>query len=481
MPVGAVLGAAALALGVLAGPFTVGCSRGRPGSAGSVSSPASSASTASSGSGGGLAGPEAGLAFPRLDLDWTPPMATAGDTLALAAALARFPEVTLQLGPRLAGAAWQQRGTALVAALSPGTRVAAHRQGELGKLLALDAGLQSPWRTLGPGGRPRYAAPGMQATWPEGQETPLLVVDDATVEASAWQALPAVSVGSCEPAMQALAEGQELALVQLAPFLDQSDARLAASHRAQLQAHLPALQAGLAGAADSECIQAYREHVQAHAGCIDRATCSAAPRVVLVGGARIFSPEVGPPIPAGCAAQVGRDYVAELQQLGQAAASAVIPMLGPAWSTLADRLGALSEVHAALEDICTPRRRRFAAADIVEARRRLARIGVALASDERSGGRWQIADEPATVAGLGAGRVQARFEAGPGSVNAGIVADARALRDFVIGRSMCRSGHAAAPLAVLLAAPGPGEPAFFGYFNEDELFCGALPPLGLEP
>jgi hypothetical protein len=215
--------------------------------------------------------------------------------------------------------------------------------------------------------------------------------------------------------------------------------------------------------------------------CIDAPTCPAAPRVVLAGGAKIFSPEVGPPIPPRCAAQVGRDHAAEWQQLGQRAAAAVIPTLDPAWSTLADRLGALSEVHAALEDICTPRRRRLAAADIAEARLRLARIGVALASDDRRGGRWQIADEPATVAGLGPGRTQARFEAGPGSVNAGIVAGARALRDFVIGRSLCRSGHAAAPLVVLLATPGSSEPAFFGYFHEEELFCGALPPLGVGP
>ena len=38
---------------------------------------------------------------------------------------------------------------------------------------------------------------------------------------------------------------------------------------------------------------------------------------------------------------------------------------------LADRLGTITEVHAALEDICTPRRRRFTVAD-------LERAGIAL-------------------------------------------------------------------------------------------------------
>ncbi|HEY0135737.1 MAG TPA: hypothetical protein VGB85_16750 [Nannocystis sp.] len=430
-----------------------------------------------------LAAPAAGLPFPRLDLAWTPPMATAGDASALAAALARFPEVELQLGPRLAGAAWQQRGAALVAALSPDTRVAAVARGSLAGVLAADPALARPVRTLGPNGRPRYAAPGLQPTWPEGQAMPRLVVDDATVEASAWQALPAVSVGSCEPAMQALAEGQELALVQLTPFLDRVDARLAASHRARLQARLPAMQAALAAvrtSAEPACAEALRMHLRAHEDCLAAATCAAAPRIVLAGGATIVAPEVEPPIPAHCAAQE-RDVPAQLRRISRDAVAAAIPTLDPGWSTLADRLGALSEVHAALEDICTPRRRRFAAADIAEARRRLASIGVALASDERRGGRWQLADEAATVAGLGAVRVQARFAAGPASVNAGIVAEARALRDFVIARSMCRSGHAAAPLAVLLRAPGAREPAFFGYFLEEELFCGALPPLGVEP
>ena len=440
----------------------------------------------------GAAGPIGGLAFPGLDLEWAPPVATAGDVRALSAALARFPELTLQLGPRLAGAAWEQRVAALVTTLSPTTRVVTRSQGELAALLESGAELQRPRRSLGPGGRPRYDAVGLRSTWPTGQVTTLLGIDDAAVHPGTWQALPAVSVGSCEPVMQALAQGQELALVQLTPFLDRADAALAESHRAQLRRHLAAIEAGLDAAAGStsdaarqQCVQGYRAELAAYAGCITATSCQGSPRLVLDGGARVIAPEVvGPavvgPVSGSCATRLGRDPSAELRNLAQAAARSVTATLDPAWVMLADRLGTLSEVHAALEDVCTPRRRRFAESDLAEARRRMARIGAALASDDHGGGgRWQIGEAPVEASEGGASL--ARFEAGPGSINAEIVAEARALRDFVIGRSMCRSGHADAPLAVLLAAPGPGagELAFFGYFHEEELFCGALSPLGL--
>ena len=149
---------------------------------------------------------------------------------------------------------------------------------------------------------------------------------------------------------------------------------------------------------------------------------------------------------------------------------------------LADRLGTLTEVHATLEDLCTPRRRRFAPADLEEARQRLADLGGALASDvfEPAAGRWQIRDEPLYVPGLGPTREMARFEVEVTAINAGIVAGARALREFVLARSLCRPGQSAAPLALVLAEQ-PGSVAFFSFFYEEELFCGSLPPLGIDP
>lgn len=436
----------------------------------------------------GPAPPEGGLGFPGLAVPWTPPSLTAGDPSALAAALAEVDGLTLLLGPRLAGEGWAQRGAGLVAALSPNTRVVGHRQAALLELAAADRGeLQAPQRSLGPEGRPRYALPVGAATWLKGQEGVALALDDAAVELDTWQALAAVSVGSCEPVTQALAEGQELALAQLGPFLDHADGLLWAVYREQLRAFVPGFVAELAqaevtdegGAAKHECVRAYRAQLQRYSRCSEaKVQCAEAPRVVLLGAARIAAPEPGPGVGDHCPALVGRDYTAEIRRLGQAAAEAASEVLDREWTVLADRLGAVGEVYAALEDICTPRRRRFAAPDLEQARARLAQIGAALASDEREpgAGRWQICDEPLMVPGLGVSRELARFEAGSGSHNAGIVADARALREFVLSHSLCRAGHSPRPL---VAAVGEGEKGlrFLGYFYEEELFCGDLPPL----
>ncbi|MBK9756605.1 MAG: hypothetical protein IPO88_24515 [Nannocystis sp.] len=442
--------------------------------------------------------PQAGLGFPGLAVPWTPPSLTAGDPAALGAALAEAGAVTLLLGPRLAGDAWAQRAAGLVAALSPHTRVLGHRQAALVELQgpgAEDRGeLRTPGRSIGPEGRPRYGLPAGASTWLKGQESAVFGLDDAVVELEAWQALPAVSVGSCEPVMQALAAGQELALAQLGPFLDHADALLWSAYREQLRAFVPGFVAELAeygqvrSRADSTddesfarhaCGVAYREQLRRYEKCGQAiAACPEAPRLVLVGGARIAAPESGVAAGEHCPALVGRDYQAEIRRLGQAAAEAASEALDREWTVLADRLGALTEVHAALEDICTPRRRRFAAADLEQARARLVRIGTALASDERDAGagRWQLRDAALVVPGLGPSRELARFEAGAGSHNAEIVADARALREFVLSRSLCRSGHAATPIAAVVGAPGVGL-RFLGYFYEEELFCGELPPL----
>lgn len=446
----------------------------------------------------GPAPPQGGLGFPGLAVPWSPPSLTAGDPAALAAALAEVDALTLLLGPRLAGDVWAQRGAGLVAALSPRTRVVGHRPAALPELGADDLGeLLAPQRGLGPDGRPRYALPAHATTWLKGQEGAALVLDDAAIDLEAWQALPAVSVGSCEPVMQALAEGQELALAQLGPFLDHADALLWSGYRAQLRAFVPGFVGELAALGDlspakvrgdfadeegwarHQCGRAYQAQLQRYVRCSEAsAPCPEAPRVVLAGAARIAAPEPGPAAGDRCPALVGRDYTAELRRLGQAAAEAASEGLDREWTVLADRLAAVGEVHATLEDICTPRRRRFAAADLEQARARLAHIGAALASDEHEpgAGRWQMRDEPLQVPGLGACRELARYESGGGSHNAGIVADARALREFVLSRSLCRAGGSPRPLAAAVGEADGGL-RFLGYFYEEELFCGGLPPL----
>lgn len=445
---------------------------------------------------GGPPTPDRGLAFPSLALAWTPPMLIAGDPLALADALRRGEDLTLAMGPRLAGVAWEQRAAGLVAALSPSTRVTGRRSAGLLEVVEPSPDLKLPRRGLGPGGRPRYAANlRLHAGWPKGQ---VLAIDDAEVEVGAWEALPAVSVGSCEPAMQALAAGQEQALAQLGPFLDHADGLLATMYRAELRAFVPGFLAELEAYAQArpreafadeeqwaqhQCGRAYREQVERHAKCqSEGARCPEAPRLVLVGGVRIASVDASAEAGERCPALVGRDYGAELRRLGQSAAEAASTALSPEWTMLADRLGTLTEVHATLEDLCTPRRRRFAPADLEEARQRLADLGGALGSDvfEPGAGRWQIRDEPLYVPGLGPTREMARFEVEATAINAGIVAGARALREFVVGRSLCRPAQSAAPLALVLAEQ-PGQVSFFSFFYEEELFCGSLPPLGVDP
>ena len=54
------------------------------------------------------------------------------------------PRDALLLGPRLAGDGWAQRGASLVAALSPGTRVAAHRPAALLETSEISQAVSSP-------------------------------------------------------------------------------------------------------------------------------------------------------------------------------------------------------------------------------------------------------------------------------------------------------------------------------------------------
>lgn len=426
--------------------------------------------------------PTAGLEFPSLAVEWTPPMLSAGDVDALATALAMHPQVNLVLGPRLAGATWAERAVTMVAALSPATQVTGLRSAELTAMASPASELVALRRDAAADGRPRYTAT-LGLTGAAGAGT-VVAVDDVAVDLARWQALASSSVGSCEPAMAALADGQEAALARLAPFLDHADAEVERVYRAKLRAVVPGLGKQLAegaGAQDDRgaCVRGYQAHVQAYATCVAdaRANCPGTPRMVLVGGARLVAVDTKAAVGERCPALVGRDPAAELRGLADAAATEVSAKLDPGWTVLADRLGTLTEVHAALEDVCVPRRRRFAADDVAEARARLARIGAALASDElRAGGRWLSGGEALTVPGLGPTRVALRYEAGPGSLNAVIVSEARALREFVLGRGLCKAGHAALPMGVVVGVAGqPAE--FFGYFYEEELVCGGLRPL----
>ena len=407
--------------------------------------------------------PTGGFEFPSLAVEWTPPMLSAGDLEGLAAAIGRHAQVRLVLGPRLAGAAWEQRGAGMIRALGATSQVTEIGHEAMSAVAGPEAELLALRRDAATAsGRPRYAA----AVTVAGTGGPVVALDDAAVDLRRWQALASSSVGSCEPAMRALADGQEAGLTELAPFLDHADSVMDRLYRAGLRGTVPGL--------ITACGAGAQEYLQQFVGCVGdpKATCPGTPRLVLVGGARIVATPL-PAVPEGCAV----DVAARLRAQADAAAETATIELDRGWTVLADRLGALTEVHAALEDVCVPRRRRFADADLAEARARLGRIGVALASEEvRASGRWLFRGDSLAVPGLGVTRVLASFEAGEGSVNASIVAEARALREFVLGRGLCKAGHSATPMAAVVGVPGQAA-EFFGYFYEEELVCGELPPL----
>jgi hypothetical protein len=443
--------------------------------------------------------PVRGLSMPSLDLPWTPPSLVAGDVGQLAAALTGHGSIALQLGPRFGGPEALARVEALVQALRPGAAIVDQQvQAEP------FAGVALPLEREPDDGRarPRYRFEGRMPVADPHERSPstasaVLVIADAELDPGKWRALPARAVGSCQAPMAALAAGQEQSLAELEPFLDHADATLWQVYRPALHAILPRLLAELepyrepkspAEQGDAreheqhQCGHAYWQYLQAYARCGEElAGCGPAPRMFLMGGARIGTAEPNAWIPEGCAAAVGRDYVQELRTVATEAAQVAQEHLAPSWSALADRVGAITEVYETLEDVCTPRRRRFAEADLQAARGRLVAIGEALASDEGAhpAGGWALAEEPFHVPGYGPVQQVARYHAGPGSASETVVEQARALRELLLGRALCRSGQPELPLAVALVR-GSGDVEVLSYFFEEELSCGELPPLQAE-
>ncbi|MCA9656648.1 MAG: hypothetical protein H6712_05395 [Myxococcales bacterium] len=436
----------------------------------------------------GPAEPDRGLPMPSLDLDWAPPMQTAGDLESLRQALAGSTAISIRPGPRLRGPEWEARLQGLAHALAPQTTLAAGA----GPTAAFSDRSLPLHRLDADVGRPRYA-------WDQGplpgstDGSAVLVIDDAAIDPARWRALPARTVGSCDAPMAALATGQEQSLAELEPFLDHADAVLWQVYRAALTATLPRLSSELepyaalrsrtelddeAAWEQYQCGHAYWEYLQGFAHCGAEADgCPMAPRVFLMGGARIGTAEPSVYVPEGCAAKVGRDYVVELRNVAAESAEVATEHLAPDWVALSDRLGALTEVYEALEDVCAPRRRRFTDEDLLALRQRLAAIGETLAADEhaRPEGRWERVELPFHVPGLGPVQQVAEYAAGPGSASERAVAQARALRELGLRRALCRTGEPTLPLAVAVT-DGRGEVGFFGYFFEEELICGDLWP-----
>ncbi|MEM7160608.1 MAG: hypothetical protein AAF799_47670 [Myxococcota bacterium] len=437
----------------------------------------------------GPAEPGRGLPMPSLDVSWMPPMLTAGDLEGLRAKLHGHGTVSLHLGERFDGPEWTSRLGGLLNALRPETSVLGQRRGRP------FTGVTLPLRRRGDdGARPQYDWEGA-ALADSTEASAVLVLDDASVDPASWRALPAHAVGSCYEPMAALAAGQEQSLAELEPFLDHADAVLWQVYRPALRHAVTRLSAELepyeaprtradfsdnAAWEQHECGHAYWQFLRSYAACGDEAaSCPSAPRVFLIGGARIGTAEPSVYVPEGCAEIVGRDYVGELRAVASETAEVAQEHLAASWVDLADRLGAVTEVYEALEDVCTPRRRRFAQSDIDAMRGRLTAIGDTLASGQLAhpAGRWELVEAPFHVPGFGPVQQVAHYDAGPGSPSETAVAEARALRQFVLQRALCRSGRPALPLATAVVDGDDGKVEFFGYFFEEELFCGELPPL----
>lgn len=431
--------------------------------------------------------------MPSLAVPWEPPQVIAGDLSALGSVLAQRREVAVFAGARLQGPLWPRRVEALVHGLAPHTAI-----GEIaskGREFFFGDATMPTTRVGdgGPGDPPRYAADAI-AVREAARGSAGLLVDDAGLDPQAWRGMPAHTAGTCDPAFAALASGQEQSLAYLEAFLDHADAVLWQIYRARLEAEVPGLVSLLQRYEQPRtrddfptpdafetytCGHTYWKRLQAYRTCLAvDGRCATAPRMYLIGGARIGSAEPSEFIDERCDERIGTDVVEQLRELQRQATDAAVAHLDLQWSTLSDRLGALTEVHDALEDLCTPRRRRFAPADLEAARARLDRIGRALASDDltRPHGQWELADSSFFVPGVGPVFQLARFRPGRGSASMTALSEARALRQFVLSRALCRSGYGELPLVVAVLDAGADTPAFLGYFYEEELFCADLPP-----
>ncbi len=424
-------------------------------------------------------------------------MVVAGDLDRLQSLLQHRERITVVAGRRYASRRGAHQIVSWVERLAPHARIMGMETASLRDVL--EAPIPLPvQRENASSQRPRYMAAGTRVrpgALPSSDAADLvLIIDDADLDAELWHAMPARSVGSCDPAVDRMALAQEQTLSHLEPFLDHADALAAGIYRNLL----PDTVANVAAALESQgevgaartsdevaalndgCGRAYRAHLQVYERCVDSSDgCPMAPRMYLVGGVRFGS--VVPPvaIPEGCADTMGRDPVAELHEVARESARITAEALDPIWVARADRAASLAEVYGALEDACWPRRRRFAPEDVAEARRRLERVGQYVASDEppRDEAHWLVSDDSFHVPGLGTVRQLVRHVPGDGSPGSRAVAEGRALREFLLSRARCNGGRGALPRAVAAVDVARGDVAFFGYLYDEELSCGELGPL----
>lgn len=513
--------ATVLATGLATGLATIACSPSTPMIAGPIA-----ASPAPAPIPDGPPPPTGGLPMPSLDLDWRPPSAAAGDVQALAAALARHPRVGLIVDPSIAEAGGEldaMRIAALVGRLAPNTAVRPIGSDGGGPILA-DIIREDPplLPASGADGRTQWATPNTLAldverlrALAEFGDPAVLVVGPVGVDTPTWRRLASSSVGTCDPLLDELLDGQRESLRLLEPFLDHADAVLASAYLVELAAVVPSIREQLAefeqerdrrdfdaqGWARYQCGRRYHQYLQPFATCVAaterlgatevarleaghgaggvKTPCPTTPRLFLRGAARIGSVEPSDYIPTECPQLLGRDYVEALRAPARTAAEITGDHLDVRWLILAERLATLAEVYDALEQLCTPGRRRFAGDDVASLRARVIELGQLYQRDEQPAHDARFLDNDASfhVPAIGKVRQLARFDGGTGSASRALIAAARELGKFDRTHAQCVARPGDAPLMAMLIDTARAEPEFLGFYYEEELWCGELGPL----
>jgi hypothetical protein len=448
--------------------------------------------------------PTGGLAMPTLALDWSPPSAAAGDIDALAAALARHPRVGLFVdGDGDSKPIDAMRLAALIGRLAPDTAVhpiSSTGTGGLAEVLREDPPLMP---TTTPGGRTQWALPerleldtARLSSWAEQGDGAVLVVGAVGVEAPIWRQLSSASVGSCDPLLDAMLEGQTQSLALLEPFLDHADAVLASLYTAELASVVPQLRAELAefeqerprkdfdlvGWERYQCGRRYLQYLQPFRWCVESGSsvnCQSTPRLFLRGSVRIGSVEPSVYVPSDCPRRLDRDYIEAVREPARTAAELAADHLDARWLILAERLATLGELHGALAQLCTPTRRRFSVADIELLRSNVAELGPLFTREESPAhdARFLANDGNFHVPGLGRVRMLAQYDGGTDSASRELLAAAKRLAVFERAHAQCVARPGEAPLMAMLIDTKAAKPEFIGFFHDEELWCEELGPL----
>lgn len=424
-----------------------------------------------------------------LDAEWTPVMIGGDKGGELSRAIADRESVMMILGKGLEGAAWEDKAFQMVKAASSGTKVVARGRAKLDTLLQ-ERG-EIPYRvSMQPAGtdvlgRPYYLPREhpLNTDWLsrkralKGAEA-VLTVRRVRVDDRKLRSLREERRGSCEPLFEAFSDTLRPAGTVIDQFAREVDDRLEKSFSRHLGEALPFWKKEVASLAAVEdpgtrifgCLEAYGEFLGKYDGCVEK-TCGASPRFVPTGGGAIAMDDAPfSMLPDRCVELVGRDYAEEMEALAARSVEDVIGAIRGEWSSNLLKYAAVRRLAGEMEKACSPRHRRFSAADLDRARVAVGAFGGDLA---RGGyeGEWSPADGQERVPGLGPVRVLARHRATGGDP---VAEAARVARD-VRGIDRCDEGGEDL-LQVSMIDVGTSEVVFMGIFFEEQLFCDELAP-----